>query len=134
MKSLIALYLIVLACISAVLYQDTDFEASKVRGAAIYNDFCVTCHLAKGEGVEQTYPPLAKSDYLMNNRTASIRGIKYGQRGPMIVNGKPYDNTMIPMGLEPQEIADVMNYITTSWGNENTKMVTAAEVTSVNPR
>jgi len=90
--------------------------------------------MVKGEGVEQTYPPLAKSDYLLNNRTASIRGIKFGKRGPIVVNGKPYDNTMMPLGLEAQEIADVMNFVTTSWGNENKKMVTAEEVTLVNPR
>jgi len=134
MKSFIVLYLVFLACSSLFLYQDNDFEASKVRGAAIYGDFCVTCHMPKGEGVEQTYPPLAKSDYLLNNRTASIRGIKFGQRGPMVVNGKLYDNTMMPLGLEAQEIADVMNFITTSWGNENKKMVTEEEVKLVNPR
>lgn len=134
MKPFIVLYLALLACFSAFLYQDNDFEASKVRGGSIYSDFCVTCHMPNGEGVEQTYPPLAKSDYLLNNRTASIRGIKFGQRGPMVVNGKTYDNTMMPLGLEPQEIADVMNYITTSWGNENKKMVTAEEVMLVGPR
>jgi mono/diheme cytochrome c family protein len=134
MKPFIVLYLVMLACFSVFLYQDNDFEASKVRGAGIYSDFCVTCHMPNGTGVEQTYPPLAKSDYLLNNRTASIRGIKFGQRGPMVVNGKHYDNTMMPLGLDPQEIADVMNYITTSWGNENTKMVTAEEVTLVGPR
>ncbi|MCW5515800.1 cytochrome c [Muriicola sp. Z0-33] len=101
------------------------------RGSEIYADFCVTCHLEKGEGVEATFPPLAKSDYLMNNRKESIKGVKYGQRGPMTVNGKKYDNTMMPMGLEDEEVADVMNYIMNSWGNSGAKMVTVEEVSNI---
>ena len=38
------------------------------RGSEIYTDFCMSCHLADGKGVENVYPPLAKSDYLMKNR------------------------------------------------------------------
>ena len=104
------------------------------RGKIIYTDFCVTCHLANGEGVEYTYPPLARSDYLAKNREASIRGIKYGQRGEIVVNGKVYDNTMIPLGLEDHEIADVMNYINNSWGNKSDKRVTKEEVAAIGPR
>lgn len=105
-----------------------------MRGKEIYADFCITCHQANGEGIEETYPPLAKSDYLMNKRMASIRGVKYGQRGELTVNGVTYNNTMAPMGLENQEIADVMNYIYNSWGNSSDKMVSAEEVEAIGPR
>jgi mono/diheme cytochrome c family protein len=114
--------------------QDILMQESKARGAVIYQDFCITCHLPTGEGVPEVYPPLAKSDYLLSNRTASIRGIKFGQRGPMVVNGITYDNTMMPLGLEEQEIADVMNYILNSWGNTSEKMVSPEEVEEVAPR
>ena len=77
----------------------------------IYQDFCMQCHQADGKGVENTYPPLAQSDFLLDNREGSIRGVKYGQRGPMTVNGVVYDNTMMPMGLTEEEIADVLNYV-----------------------
>uniref|UniRef100_UPI004048E596 c-type cytochrome n=1 Tax=Mariniflexile sp. TaxID=1979402 RepID=UPI004048E596 len=49
------------------------------RGHGIYTDFCMSCHLPNGDGVESVYPPLANSDYLLKNREASIRGIKFGQ-------------------------------------------------------
>ena len=96
-----------------------ELKESIERGGEIYNDFCVTCHSPDGKGVENLYPPLANSDYLLNNRKESIRGIKFGQEGKITVNGKVYDSKMDPPGLADDEIADVMNYITNSWGNKN---------------
>ncbi|NNE78409.1 MAG: cytochrome c [Pricia sp.] len=101
------------------------------RGSEIYADFCVTCHMANGEGVANTFPPLAESDYLMNNREASIHGVKYGQQGEIVVNGVTYNNVMAPMGLEDEEIADVMNYVMNSWGNTSKEMVTIEEVEAI---
>jgi len=111
--------------------KDTNFAKSSKEGAIIYEDFCMNCHLPNGQGVEKTFPPLAKSDYLMDKRAASIQAIKFGQKGEIVVNGIKYNNTMARLGLTDQEIADVMNYITTSWGNTNKKMITEAEVSAI---
>jgi mono/diheme cytochrome c family protein len=35
------------------------------------------------------------------------------------------------MGLTDQEVADVMNYIMTSWSNKQTKVVTEKEVATI---
>lgn len=113
-------------------YEQTDLLKESIkRGSDIYTDFCINCHLPDGEGVENVYPPLAKSDYLMNNRLKSIRGIKYGQDGEIVVNGKTYNGYMAPLGLSDAEVADVMNYITNSWGNKNDKIVTEEEVSNI---
>jgi hypothetical protein len=40
---------------------------------------------------------------------------------------------MSPLGLEDDEIADVMNYITNSWGNANDKLITESEVSKIEP-
>jgi mono/diheme cytochrome c family protein len=133
-KIVLVVFVLIITGIFLGLQQDISFKESKARGAVIYQGFCVTCHLPTGEGVPEVYPPLANSDYLLANKTASIRGIKFGQRGPMVVNGITYDNTMMPLGLEEQEIADVMNFILTSWGNTTEKMVTPEEVAEVGPR
>lgn len=101
------------------------------RGSEIYSDFCMSCHLPNGEGVENVYPPLAKSDYLMQKREESIRGIKYGQNGEIVVNNITYNGNMAALGLSDDEVADVMNYITNSWGNKNDKMITEEEVSKV---
>lgn len=101
------------------------------RGSEIYTDFCMSCHLANGEGVENIYPPLAKSDFLLKNRKESIKVIKYGQQGEIVVNGKTYNGNMAALGLSDDEVADVMNYITNSWGNKNDKMITEEEVSEI---
>jgi len=91
--------------------QTDPLKESIARGSEIYADFCMNCHLPNGEGVAEVYPPLAKSDYLMENREASIRGLKYGLEGEIIVNGKTYNSAMAALGLSDDEVADVMNYI-----------------------
>lgn len=111
--------------------QTDPLQESIKRGEEIYSDFCVTCHLPNGEGVANVYPPLAKSDYLFKNRKESIHGIKYGQQGEIVVNGKKYNGVMAPLGLSDDEVADVMNYILNSWGNSSDKMVTEKEVASI---
>lgn len=112
--------------------QQTDLlKESMVRGSDIYNDFCVSCHLPNGEGVAGVYPPLAKSDYLMQKPEESIRAIKYGQKGEIIVNGETYNNRMPALGLSDDEVADVMNYATNSWGNENNILITEEDVSKV---
>ncbi|SDL41167.1 c-type cytochrome [Kriegella aquimaris] len=131
MKIFISIYIISIAGLSVFFIQDNELEESMARGAEIYTDFCVTCHLEKGEGVAYTFPPLAASDYIAKNREASIRGVKYGQQGEMVVNGVTYNNVMTPLGLEDDEIADVMNYVMNSWGNTSDTLVTVEEVSAI---
>ncbi|MCK0147522.1 cytochrome c [Arenibacter sp. F26102] len=128
MKLLLLTYISSILLLSIFLFQDKELEESINRGEEIYSDFCINCHMANGEGVEKTFPPLAKSDFLLNKREESIRGVKYGQQGYILVNGVAYNNVMPPMGLEDEEIADVMNYILNSWGNKSDNMVTTEEV------
>lgn len=126
------LSLFAIASVSFSSYsQSNALKESTQRGKEIYSDFCVTCHLPNGKGVEKVYPPLANSDYLKKNREASIKAIKFGLQGEITVNGKKYNSAMASLGLSNEEIADVMNYITNSWGNKNNKMVTETEVSKI---
>ena len=135
MRTFLFLYLLGCLALFRGLLQDPVLAVSMERGQSVFEAFCVTCHQAGGQGVEGVYPPLAGSDYLLGKREASIRGVKYGQRGPMVVNGVTYDNTMMPMGLSDQEIADVMNYVRNSWGNQaEGPPVTREEVAAIGPR
>lgn len=131
MKLIVPLYLVLVVFLSVSLFQEPELKASIQRGSQIYADFCVTCHLDSGEGVAYTFPPLANSDYLKNNRKASIHAVKYGLQGEITVNGISYNSAMAPMGLEDEEIADVMNFIMNSWGNTQDKMVTEDEVGAI---
>ncbi|WP_372755492.1 cytochrome c [Mariniflexile sp.] len=131
MKSLLISIVVISSFAFTSHSQSAELKSSITRGEEIYTDFCVSCHLPNGKGVERVYPPLANSDYLKKNREASIKAIKYGLEGSITVNGKKYNSSMAPMGLSDDEVADVMNYITNSWGNKNDKMITEAEVSKI---
>lgn len=136
MKSLL-IYLFTASTLFTSLFNNSNYvkidplKESMERGSEIYEDFCVTCHMPNGEGVSGAFPPLAKSDYLMTKREYSIMAVKFGQEGELMVNGEIYNNVMAPLGLSDDEVADVMNYITNSWGNKNDKMFTEEEIKQI---
>ncbi|MEK9604599.1 MAG: cytochrome c [Flavobacteriaceae bacterium] len=113
------------------LYQNKSLEQSISDGSEIYQDFCLQCHLDNGQGVSGVFPPLAKSDYLLKNIDLSIKGIKYGLQGPIVVNGEDYNGLMQNQGLDDEEIADVMNYILNNWGNKSQEMITLERVANI---
>lgn len=126
----IGLVLVSLA-FNTVYGQSKDLTESMKQGKMVYDDFCITCHMGNGEGLLGTFPPLAKSDFLMKNRAKSIHAIKYGLQGEITVSGTKYNGVMANLGLTDEEVADVMNYITNSWGNKNDKLVTEKEVSEI---
>lgn len=125
---------LILSCKSSEKKASPELKSSISEGEKVYQNFCINCHMANGEGIEGAYPPLANSDYLENNLKASIIGIKNGMKGEITVNGKTYNNVMNPMGLNDQEVADVTNYILNSWGNKNDTLITAKEVSKILPK
>jgi mono/diheme cytochrome c family protein len=100
-------------------------------GKEIYADFCIQCHGANGKGDGIKIPPLAGSDWLTKKRKESLHAVKFGQNGEIVVNNKKFNNNMPTMGLSNQEIADVMNYVMTSWGNKQKKKITEKEVEGI---
>ena len=109
--------------------QKTPLQQSAERGKEVYSELCVTCHMANGKGVPGAFPPLNPSDWLTEKRTESIHAVKYGLKGKIVVNGQEYNNVMLPLGLDDEEVADVMNYTIQTW-NEG-EMVTVEEVAAV---
>jgi len=122
------IYLIILLSTSSLAQQSSG--DSYMRGQMLYVDFCVRCHLPDGTGETGLIPPLANADFLQDIK-ATVQSIKYGIHGPITVNGVIYNNTMAPMGLENDEIADVTNYILNSWGNTADMIVTEAYVRGI---
>ena len=130
MRLLYSFLLTAFSITSFNFFQQKPLEQSIADGKEIYTDFCLQCHMAKGEGVKGTFHPLAKSDYL-KDIDQSIYAIKYGLKGLIKVNGVSYIGNMINQGLEEEEIADVMNYILNSWGNSSTVIITEEIVASI---
>ena len=119
--------------VSTEIYTIQDvLEESMERGAEIYEDYCIQCHMGKGEGTAGIYPPLAESNWLTPERIdEAIAVVKYGQNGEIQVNGATYNGVMANLGLYEDEVADVVNYIANSWGNSGNKMVTEAYVKTI---
>jgi len=111
--------------------EPSQLESSIKRGKLVYDDMCITCHLADGKGVPKVFPPLADSDYLRNNQNESRKGVKKGMSGKIVVNGITYNSVMTPLGLLDEEVADVMNYINNSWGNDIKNFITPKKVSEL---
>lgn len=111
---------------------EDKLKESIARGEQLYQGYCASCHMADGSGVSGVFPPLAKSDYLTKSSENAIKAIKYGLQGAIVVNEVEYDNMMPAPGLEDSEVADVMNYISNTWGNTSGgKMITTEMVAKV---
>ncbi len=103
-------------------------KESLARGQKVYTANCESCHMAEGEGIPATFPPLAKSDYLMKDQKRAIRTVLQGLSGEITVNGETYNMAMPGYShLSDQEVADVLNYVQNNWGNK-AKPVTPAQV------
>ena len=82
------------------------------KGKAVYLQTCFVCHQPNGLGVPGQIPPLAGSDFLQQNPEAAIRAVVIGRTGELVVNGKTYKGTMIPLAYLPDEqIANVVTYV-----------------------
>jgi mono/diheme cytochrome c family protein len=130
MKNHLALAL-ALACLTAPAIADTAAPPPAPRpnarggvfpmqgGEAIYKGVCQGCHMpdAKGAVGAGAYPALAENPKLEE------AGYPLG----VIINGQ---KAMPPLGFyfNDTQIADVVNYIRTHFGNHYTDKVTPAEV------
>lgn len=89
------------------------------KGAAIYEDHCAQCHGKQGQGQAGAYPALARSR-AVNLADASnlVQMVLYGGF-PAATTGFPRPFGMPPfvLKLSDQEVAAVVTYIRTSWGN-----------------
>ena len=95
------------------------FDQYMVNGARIYQANCANCHQSQGEGLAKLYPPLAGSDYLLENIPRAACIIKNGQFQKITVNGITFNQMMPAMpGLTNLEIAEVITFISNSWGNK----------------
>jgi nitrite reductase (NO-forming) len=102
------------------------------KGKSVYMQTCYVCHQPEGQGVANQIPPLAKSDFLTSkDKDNIIRGVVAGRSGPISVNGKSYNGTMVPLAyLTDEQIANVLTYVGNSWGN-STDAVTVQEVARI---
>ncbi|RYC68612.1 MULTISPECIES: c-type cytochrome [Spirosoma] len=104
--------------------------ATKTPGQLLYEQHCLTCHQANGSGVPNLNPPLRNTDWVTGDKTRLINVLLNGLQGQEI-EGEVYDNAMPAHDfLNDQQIADVLTYIRSSFGNK-AEAVTADQVKTV---
>lgn len=101
-------------------------------GATVYSTNCSSCHQADGKGLAGAFPPLAGNPVVTGDPKDLVHIVKYGLTGKVSVAGHDFNGVMPPWGsqLSDTQVADVVTYIRTSWGN-TASAVTAADVTAV---
>lgn len=111
---------------------DEDAAGGAVDGAQVYTASCMVCHQQDGSGMAGSWPPLAASEWLINNPEVPTRIVLHGIHGPITVRGNSYNNVMQPWAdlLNDEQIAAVLTYARSSWGN-NAPPVTVEQVAAV---
>ncbi|MBF4471022.1 copper-containing nitrite reductase [Flavobacterium sp. HJJ] len=94
-------------------------------GKAIFGTTCFACHQSEGQGVPHAFPPLAKSDFLNADPKRAIQVVIRGLSGEITVNGQKINSVMPSQNLSDEEIADVLTYVYSSWGNNKTVITPA---------
>ena len=103
-------------------------DPTRARGAALYMDNCGGCHQARGRGLPGVFPPLAGNGVVVARDPANILKV--------VDAGIPARGGFIPMPsfkdqLTDRQVADIANYIRTSWGNAAQPNVTPAMVANM---
>lgn len=80
-------------------------------GKEIFDTKCVVCHLADGNGMPGAFPPIANSDYLLEDPIRGINQTLNGSHEEMVVNGATYNAPMTPQVDTKEEALAVINYV-----------------------
>ena len=101
-------------------------------GALDYANNCAACHLSSGVGYTNTFPALAGNPVVNANNPVSLIHIILSGASMPATKDTPTSFTMPSFAtrLSDQEIADVVTFIRSSWGN-NAPAVDASQVASL---
>lgn len=109
---------------SAEATLSTGFRFAEKSGEALYANVCQACHMPDGKGARGagTYPSLA------GDQNLAARGYPI----LVVVNGQ---RAMPPIGqlMTDDQVAAVINYVRTHFGNAYQDTVTSDEVKSARP-
>jgi len=113
-------------CLTVITISAQVQQTSKQRGAALYKQYCLTCHQADGSGVPRMNPPLIKTSYVTGDKTKLIKWVLQGSVPHIDIDGESYSNNMPAQNyLSDQQIADVLTYVRSSFGNKASAIVPA---------
>ena len=88
-------------------------------GSKVFAGNCAACHQANGKGVPGAFPALDGSKIVNGPPDAQLALVLNGKTGTAMASFKQLSNT---------EIAAVIAYTRTAWGNKSDQFVQPAEV------
>jgi mono/diheme cytochrome c family protein len=99
-------------------------------GRKIFTTICAVCHQPTGRGIPNVFPPLAGSDFLNSDKNRAIKIVINGRQGEIVVNGLKFNNSMPKFPLTDHDIANVLTFVYSSFGNSGIE-VTPGEVSTL---
>jgi mono/diheme cytochrome c family protein len=92
--------------------------AAAIDGGQIFAAKCVACHQTNGLGIPGVFPPLAGSEWVLGADKVLVQIPLHGITGVVQVKGAAYNGAMpVFDALSDAEIAAVLSYVRTQWGN-----------------
>ncbi|WP_347902993.1 cytochrome c [Pseudomonas purpurea] len=93
-------------------------------GASVYIDNCAACHRTDGHGYTRVFPALAGNPVLQSDDPTSLIHIVLKGGTLPATHSAPSTFTMPAFAwrLSDKEVAEVVNFIRTSWGNRASKV------------
>lgn len=93
------------------------------RGAMLYAEYCQVCHRMDGKGIPRIFPALAGNSAVIADDAESVLQVTLsGGRMPIT----PHDQMGFSMPgfkeLSDADVAEVVNFVRNSWGNQSTKV------------
>jgi mono/diheme cytochrome c family protein len=126
----ITISLFFISAFTIFLFAQTS-KSSAENGKKLYEQYCLTCHQADGSGVPKLNPPLIKTSYVTGDKKKLIQWVLRGTVEKVPIDGKTYSNNMPSQAnLKDKEIADILTYIRSSFGNK-ASAITATDVKNV---
>ena len=101
--------------------------APAVDGKQLFGAKCAACHQASGLGVSGVFPPLAGAEWVLGSEKVLVSILLHGVQGELEVKGSKYNGAMPAFGtLVDAELAAVLSYIRSDWGNQAAPVTAAA--------
>lgn len=95
-----------------ILLGQVSAQEAFIEGEALFLANCAECHQADGQGMPNVYPALADNETVLG-AGADVALVLIIGRGEM---------PSFLGALSDQEMADVINYVRNSWGNQGTSI------------
>jgi putative membrane-bound dehydrogenase-like protein len=123
-----------LATAPAIAPEPVELPEHLVVGRDTYMKACIECHQANGQGVPDTFPPLAGSEWVSGNPRTLLRIILGGLAGPVEVKGVKFNSVMPGHSHHTdEEIAAIASYVRYAFGDKKEKPFPTDEVKALRP-